>query len=91
MTMPARRYEVLIEPAARRMLGKLPRDVQTRLMARIEALAVNPRPPGVVKLSGHEAYRIRVGDFRVIYAVLDERLLVLVVEVGNRRDVYRGW
>jgi mRNA interferase RelE/StbE len=91
MTMPAPRYDVLIEPVARRALGKLPRDVQARLMARIEALSINPRPSGVVKLSGHEAYRIRVGDYRVIYAMVDDRLLVLVVDVGNRRDVYRGW
>jgi mRNA interferase RelE/StbE len=44
-----------------------------------------------VKLAGHDAYRIRVGDYRIIYAVADERLVVLIVEVGDRKSVYRGW
>ncbi len=84
-------YEVLMEPPARRVLAKLPRDIQARLLARIELLGTNPRPQGAVKLSGHEAYRVRVGDYRIIYSVLDDRLLVLVVDVGHRREVYRGW
>ena len=62
-----------------------------RIIRRIEALAENPRGMGAVKLSGHNAYRIRVGDYRIIYAVLDDRMLVLVVELGHRRDIYRGW
>lgn len=89
MTMGNPRYEVLIEPAARRVLTKLPQNIQARLMAQIEALSVNPRPHGAIKLSGQEAYRVRVGDFRIIYAVIDRRLLVVVVKVGHRRDVYR--
>jgi mRNA interferase RelE/StbE len=84
-------YRVEIEPPARRALAKLPRQAATRIIRRIEALAVSPRGVGAVKLSGHNAYRIRAGDYRIIYAVLDDRMLVLVVEVGHRRDIYRGW
>ena len=87
--MIGRSYEILIEPAARRSLSKLPRDVQARLVARMELLKTDPRPHGSTKLTGHEAYRVRVGDYRIIYAILDARLLILIVDVGNRRDVYR--
>ena len=59
-------------------------------MLRIENLAENPRPPGAIKLAGQEAYRIRVGDYRVVYAIADERLVILVVDVGHRREIYRG-
>jgi mRNA interferase RelE/StbE len=65
--------------------------MQRRIVEKIEALADDPRPAGSVKLTGHGAYRIRVGDYRVIYAVADDQLVVLVVEVGHRREVYRGW
>jgi mRNA interferase RelE/StbE len=54
-------------------------------------IADGPRGMGAVKLSGHDAYRVRVGDYRIIYAVLDDRLVVLIVEVGHRRQVYREW
>lgn len=70
---------------------KLPRDIQHRLDPALLALADNPRPPGCKKLQGREeTYRIRVGDYRVIYRVEDDRLIVLVIEIGHRRDVYRG-
>ncbi|MDJ0899633.1 MAG: type II toxin-antitoxin system RelE/ParE family toxin [Xenococcus sp. MO_188.B8] len=60
------------------------------MQPKIDALATEPRPEGVVKLKGEEnLYRIRVGDYRVIYNVQDDRLLVLVVKVGHRGDVYR--
>ena len=84
-------YRVEIEPAARRTLARLPHQIAARIVRRLEDLAEEPRPMGAVKLSGHNAYRVRVGDYRIIYAVLDYRLLVLVVEIGHRRDVYRGW
>ena len=61
-----------------------------RLRTRIDSLADNPRPPDTKKLSGaEELYRIRVGDYRVLYAIQDKVLLVLVVKVGHRREVYR--
>jgi mRNA interferase RelE/StbE len=59
------------------------------VLGRIEALAHTPRPPGAIRLTGGDAYRIRVGDYRIIYAVADELLVVLIVKVGHRREVYR--
>lgn len=64
------------------------RDRQ-RVVARIEALASDPRPPGCTKLSGREAYRIRQGAYRIVYTIADDVLTVEVVAVGHRRDVYR--
>jgi len=65
--------------------------VQRRIVAAMEGLAADPRPPGCVKLQGEdELWRIRLGDYRVVYAVRDEKLMVLVVRVAHRKDVYRG-
>jgi mRNA interferase RelE/StbE len=83
-------YRVEFSRAADRQFRGLPRRVQARLKSRIDALAADPRPPGATRLSGaDDLYRIRAGDYRVIYAVQDEVLLVLVVRVGHRREVYR--
>ena len=83
-------YAVELRPAARRDLRKIPKMDAGRIIAAIESLAKNPRPPGVKKLVGvEELYRIRVGDYRIVYQVQDERLLVLVVKIGHRREVYR--
>lgn len=83
-------YTIKFEPLALRQISKLPQDVQSRLKPKIYALADNPRPPGVKKLRGyHHTYRIRVGDYRVIYEIHDDRLLVLVVEVGPRGKIYQ--
>jgi mRNA interferase RelE/StbE len=84
-------YRVEIEPPARRALAKLPHPIAARIIRRLEALAEDPRGMGAVKLSGHNAYRVRVGDYRILYAVLDDRTLVLVVEIGHRREIYRRW
>ena len=73
-----------------RDLKKLPEQVRQRLQPHIESLATDPRPPGVVKLEGTEnGYRIRIGDYRVLYEIHDAVLRVAVVKVGHRRDVYR--
>jgi len=83
-------YQVTFSPRARREIQSLPRAAQVRIAPRIAALADELRPPGVKKLSGEaELYRIRVGDYRVIYAIEDVELVVLVVMVGDRKDVYR--
>ena len=75
---------------AARAFRKLPVDVQRRLDPAILALAQNPRPPGCVKLSAKESlWRIRVGDYRIVYQIQDDVLLVLVVNVGHRREIYR--
>lgn len=83
-------YSVIFAAAAKRQLAKLPPAAQQRLGAVIALLAQDPRPPGAVKLSGEDGlYRVRGGDYRAIYRIEDDRLLVLVVKVGHRRDIYR--
>lgn len=83
-------YSVTFAPAAKRQFDKLPRPVQQRLGAVIDQLADDPRPPEVVKLSAEEGlYRVRSGDYRAIYRIEDDRLVVLVVKVGHRRAIYR--
>lgn len=84
-------YRVNFSKAAERQFRNLPRGVQSRIAPRIDALAVDPRPPGAVRLSGREdLYRIRVGDYRVLYAIEERELMVLVVKLGHRREVYRN-
>lgn len=84
-------YTVRISDQAERALRDIPKQDQKRIGAKVEGLARNPRPRGCVVLKGGgEGYlRIRVGDYRVVYTVNDEAVLVLVLKVGHRRDVYR--
>ncbi len=82
-------YRVIVTPPADRAIGSLPKDVRARIAKRLVTLAANPRPPGSVKLAGQDAYRMRVGDYRIIFAIHDDRLIVLVIDVGHRREVYR--
>ena len=83
-------YAVLFEAAALRALDKIRQEDRTRIIARAEALANDPFPPGAKKLRGPEGYfRFRVGDFRVVYDVQHNRLVILVIRVGHRREVYR--
>ncbi len=83
-------YRVLVSPAAVRQLRKLDPMARRRVQAVIELLARNPRPPGAVKLVGGAGeYRVRSGDYRVVYDVQDDVLVVLVIAVGHRRDIYR--
>jgi mRNA interferase RelE/StbE len=88
VTLP---YSIEYTHAAERAIRKLDRSLQQRLLKRIESLADKPRGAGTVKLTGHNSYRIRVGDYRIIYNTLDDRLLILIVEIGHRRDIYRNW
>ncbi len=83
-------YEVRLKPSAERELRKLPRQIQFRVARRLDGLAADPRPTGCEKLAGlADLYRIRVGDYRIVYQVSDEILMVLVVTIGHRGDVYR--
>ena len=87
----ARRYSIRFVESAARSLKKLPVGPRLRIAARIEALADNPYPPGNRKMAGEEhAYRIRIGDYRVVYDVLEEVIVVLVLRIGHRKDVYRS-
>ena len=82
-------YRLLIKASAARELEALPRKERTRVVGRIRQLAMHPRPRGSEKLSGNEKYRIRQGNYRVLYSVDDADGSVLVVKIGHRRDVYR--
>lgn len=82
-------YRVELESKARRAFLALPKDIAGRIADALDDLQKDPRPPGAKKLSGLEGYRVRVGDYRVLYAVTDAHRLVRVYVIGHRRDVYR--
>jgi len=84
------RFRILIRASAAREIEKIStrRDRQ-RIIDRIAALAEDPRPRGCEKLSGREKYRIRQGPYRILYSVHDDHLIIHVVKVGHRKDVYR--
>ncbi len=83
-------YRIEVAAAAARHFKKLPREIQVRLTPRINALAGDPRSAGAEKLTDQDhLYRIREGDYRILYQIRDETLLVLVVDVGDRKDIYR--
>lgn len=83
-------YRVIIERDAEKALAKLPRNLGMRLRDAIKELGHNPRPRGVKKLEGqHDLYRRRVGDWRIVYAIIDDRLIVLIVEVAARGNAYK--
>ena len=83
-------YEVYLERAAERDLSKLPAEVFHRIIPRIQALAETPRPPGCRKLSGSDSdWRIRIGDYRVVYEIDDAEKSVQIFRVRHRRDAYR--
>ena len=82
-------YELRFRKSVSKDLDPIPkRDIQ-RLMQVIQALADNPRPPQAIKLSGAEKYRLRCGVYRVLYEIHDDLLVVCVVKVGHRKEVYR--
>jgi mRNA interferase RelE/StbE len=82
-------YLVVFDPGALREFNKLPKTQQRHLAKCIDGLAEDPRPAGAKKLTEIDAYRIRIGDYRLIYAVKEDFLLVLIVKVGNRREIYQ--
>lgn len=84
------RYSVELARRAQRALVALQRKDQQRVRAAVDLLADNPRPPNCVAMAGEDSvYRVRVGDYRIVYEVQDDVLVVLVVRVGHRREVYR--
>ena len=83
-------YRVEFTPRAAKELAAVPPPFQKRIALRIDALAAEPRPRSAKKLAGSDdLYRIRVGDYRVIYQVADRVVLVTVIRIGHRRDIYR--
>ena len=82
-------YSVTILRSAQKQLAKLDSQTRNRIASAIYALADNPRPSGCKKLTGRPAWRIRIGTYRVIYEIQDNELIVLVVTIAHRREVYR--
>ena len=81
---------VFLTPAADRQLAKLPRQAREMVAAALVTLGSNPRPTGCVKLSGTtDLWRLRVRDYRIVYTIADDRLIVTVATIGHRKDVYR--
>ena len=84
------RFRLLIKPSAVKEIEAIPSKLdRRRLIERLVKLTENPRPFGSEKLSGQEKYRLRQGRYRILYAIEDQNLLVYVVKVGHRKDVYR--
>lgn len=82
-------YRILVTKSAAKEIDGLPARDCARIVARIAELALNPRPVGVEKLTGDDRYRLRQGNYRILYEIQDSDLIVTVVRVGHRRDVYR--
>jgi mRNA interferase RelE/StbE len=82
-------YAVTILRSAQKQLAKLDAQTRSRIASAVHTLADDPRPPGCKKLTGRPAWRIRVGEHRVIYEIQDKELVVLVVTIGHRREVYQ--
>lgn len=82
-------YQVVLTRQAAKQLGALDRTVARRIQGAIELLGQNPYPPKALKLAGRGGYRVQIGDYRLLYDVIDDQLIVQVLRLGHRRDVYR--
>lgn len=83
------RYKLLFKASVTKDLRHIPKHDVATILQRIEALANDPRPNGCEKLSGQERYRVRQGSYRIIYEIIDEQLIIHVVKIGHRREVYK--
>ena len=83
------KYRVILPRSVQKKLDRLPDDVVKSILSRLAELETNPRPTDVKKLRGRNAWRIRIGDYRLIYEIHDRELQILLITVGHRRDVYR--
>jgi mRNA interferase RelE/StbE len=83
-------YETVLKPSAKKVLDTLPKPDKIRVIDALEKLADNPPHHGVVKLEAEtDLYRVRVGKYRVVFTIEDDRLVVLVLKIGHRREIYR--
>ena len=86
-----RNYQIVLKPSAVKEIESVPRKKERQqIIKRIGLLADDPRPHGCSKLSGYDRYRIRQGSYRIVYGIEDDELVVYVVKIGHRKDVYRG-
>ncbi len=82
-------YEIYFRESVWKELKKVPKNDLKRILSRIEILGDDPRPTGCEKLTGHELYRVRQGNYRIVYSIQDNELTVWIIKVGHRRNVYR--
>ena len=82
-------YEILFKESVWKDLKGIPKKDLKRILARIEALGDDPHPIGCEKLTGHELYRVRQGNYRILYSIQDNELTIWIVKVGHRKEVYR--
>ena len=83
------KFKVILPKSVQKELNRLPDEIKNRILARLALLETNPRPPDVKKLKGRDAWRIRAGDYRIIYEIHDQVLQIIVIAIGHRREVYR--
>jgi mRNA interferase RelE/StbE len=81
--------KLFTKPSDAKEIEALPKPERRRIVAKVSSLSRDPRPPGCEKLSGQDRYRLRQGNYRILYEIQDMALVVVVVKVGHRRDVYR--
>ncbi len=81
-------YKIEIKKSATKEISKLPKTAIKRIVDKIQMLSDDPRPSGCKKLSGDEKYRIRVGVYRILYSITDEKLVIFIVKVGHRKEIY---
>jgi mRNA interferase RelE/StbE len=82
-------FRVSLKPSAHKELGALPEKVRGQIASALLHLGENPHPPGSIKLKGREGYRVRSGDYRILYAVDHSASVVTILAIGHRRDIYR--
>jgi mRNA interferase RelE/StbE len=82
-------YKIYFRKSAAKELRKLPKPAIQKIIKRIESLAIDPRPIGCEKLTGQEFYRIRQGNYRIIYSIQDDELTICLVKIGHRKDIYK--
>jgi mRNA interferase RelE/StbE len=83
------KYEIKVKKSAAKELSKIPEKELVKILHKIESLSGNPRPAGSIKLTHQEKYRIRIGNYRVLYSIEDNILTVFIVKVGHRKNIYR--
>ena len=83
-------YRIHFRKSAAKELGKLPKAALRSVIRRIESLAEEPRPQGVEKLTGHELYRIRQGDYRIVYSIKDSELPIWIIKIGHHKGIYKS-
>ena len=82
-------YKVILKSSAEKSLHALPKKIQARIVGAIDLLSENPFPPASAKLKGRDGYRIRTGDYRILYTVENEILTIAIVAIGHRREIYK--